>query len=296
MSRAAAKARPPEAPYLGVGVGLRPAHYAEVLRRGAQGDVGVDWFEAISENYMLAGGRPLRILEQVRSRTPLVLHGVSLNIGSVDPLDSRYLDELRTLERRFEPRWLSDHLCWTGVDGQNLHDLNPLPYTQEAIDHVSRRVCQVQDALGHRIALENVSSYLSFRADEMSEWEFLGALAAQADCGILLDVNNVFVSAQNHGFDAREYLDSIDPARVFQIHLAGHQQHGSLLIDTHDQPVRDEVWELFAYTVERLGPVSTLIEWDGQLPSYERLLEETKRARAILARTASANESRAAVA
>jgi len=228
---------------------------------------------------MVPGGRPLRILEQVRSHCPLVLHGVSLNVGSTDPLDESYLDELARLARRFEPAWVSDHLCWTGVGGHNLHDLLPLPYTEEAVAHVSSRISHVQERLGRRIAIENVSSYLSYVADGMAEWEFLVAIAERADCGILLDVNNVFVSAHNHGFDARDYLDAIPPERVFQIHLAGHSEAGPLLIDTHDHPVREEVWALYEYALERVGPVSSLIEWDDQIPDYDRLEREAMKAR-----------------
>ena len=207
-----------------------------------------------------------------------------------DPLDEQYLDALDQLVRRVEPSWISDHLCWTGVGGHNLHDLIPLPYTEEAVEHVAARVARVQQRLGRRIALENVSSYLTYAADEMSEWEFLKRIASRADCGILLDVNNVFVSAHNHGFDARDYLGEIPAERVFQLHLAGHSESGSLLIDTHDHPVRDEVWDLFEWTIERIGPVSTLIEWDDAIPPYERLLAEADRARSILERVTQAEE------
>ncbi len=277
--------RPAEAPCLGVGVGLRPRHYADVLARGREGRLGVDWFEALSENYMVGGGRLPRVLDDVRGLAPVVLHGVSMNLGSVDPLDGAYLDELDRLARRVEPLWISDHLCWTGVGGRNLHDLLPLPYTEEAVRHVGARVRRVQEHLGRRIAIENVSSYVGYAASAMTEWEFLGAVAAEADCGILLDVNNVFVSSHNHGFDAADYLDAIDPARVFQIHLAGHGSDGSLLIDTHDHPVCDAVWSLYPCALERLGPVSTLIEWDGNLPGFERLCEEAARARTLLRST-----------
>jgi hypothetical protein len=264
-------------------VGLRPKHYAEAIVRGREGRLGVDWFEALTENYMVAGGRLPRVLDEVRGLAPVVLHGVSMNLGSVDPLDHAYLDALDALARRVEPPWLSDHLCWTGVDGRNLHDLLPLPYTEEAVEHLSARIRSVQDRLGRRIAVENVSSYVEHASSTLPEWEFLGAVAERADCGILLDVNNVFVSAHNHGFDARAYLDAVDPARVFQIHLAGHGADGPLLIDSHDHPVRDEVWALYAHALRRLGPVSTLIEWDANLPDFERLCEEAARARAILA-------------
>jgi uncharacterized protein (UPF0276 family) len=263
-------------------VGLRPKHYAEVLARGRAGRLAVDWFEALTENYMVAGGRLPRILDEVRGLAPVALHGVSLNLGSVDPLDAEYLDALDALVRRVQPALVSDHLCWTGVGGRNLHDLLPLPQTEEAVEHVAARIRRVQERLGRRIAVENVSSYVEHAANELSEWEFLGAVAERADCGILLDVNNVFVSAHNHGFDARTYLDAVDPARVFQIHLAGHAPDGPLLIDTHDHPVGDPVWSLYAHALRRIGPVSTLVEWDGNLPDFERLCEEAARARAIL--------------
>jgi uncharacterized protein (UPF0276 family) len=278
------KARPPEAPYLGVGIGLRPVHFPEILERGPRGELGVDWLEILSENYMIDGGRPLRILDEVKAFSPLVMHGVSMSIGSVDPLDTDYLDDLAKLADRVAPRWISDHLCWTGVDAHNLHDLMPLPYTDEAVAHVANRVRRVQDRLGRRIALENVSSYVAYTEDSMSEAEFLGAIAEAADCGILLDVNNIYVSAHNHGTDAEAYVDTIAPERVFQIHLAGHSEAGDLLIDTHDHPVRAEVWALYERAIERMGPVSTLIEWDDEIPPYETLLEEADRARAILER------------
>jgi uncharacterized protein (UPF0276 family) len=276
--------RPLEAPCLGVGVGLRPPHQQEILARGARGELRVDWFEALSENYMVAGGRPLRVLDAVRELAPVALHGVSLNLGSADPLDRDYLAALAALAQRCQGAWVSDHLCWTGVDAHQLHDLLPLPFTEEAIAHVSRRIAQVQERLGRRIAIENVSSYVAFRADAMPEWEFLAAVAREADCGILLDVNNVFVSAHNHGFDAEIYLDAIPPERVFQIHLAGHSEAGGLLIDTHDHPVREEVWRLYEHALARLGPVSTLIEWDDRIPAWDELEAEALRARAVLER------------
>jgi uncharacterized protein (UPF0276 family) len=253
-----------------------------VLERAPRGELRVDWFEALSENYMGAGGRPRRVLDEVRAHCPVVLHGVSMNLGSADPLDDAYLDALDALARRVEPAWISDHLCWTGVDGRNLHDLLPLPYTEEAVRHVGARIRRVQERLGRRIAIENVSSYASYRADAMTEWDFLTAVAEEGDCGILLDVNNVFVSAHNHGFDAETYLDAIPAERVFQLHLAGHSEQGPLLIDTHDHPVRAEVWKLFERVVARLGRVSTLIEWDDRIPSYDELEREALRAREIL--------------
>jgi uncharacterized protein (UPF0276 family) len=279
--------RPADAPFLGVGVGLRPTHYASILDSADPGSLGIDFFEAISENFMAPGGRPPRVLDAVRSRFPIVLHGVSLNVGSSDPIDASYLDALESLALRHEPAWLSDHLCWTGVGGRNHHDLLPLPSTEAIVDYVAARVIRIQDRLKRRIALENVLSYLAYCMDEMPEWSFLTEIARRADCGILLDVNNVYVSAHNHGFDATDYLDAIPPERVFQIHLAGHREQGPLLIDTHDHPVRDEVWALYERTVRRLGPVSTLIEWDDRIPSLEALAAEAARARAILSRLAS---------
>jgi hypothetical protein len=288
--RASDRRRPAEAPFLGVGVGLRTAHYAHILAPETR--LEIDWFEAISENYMVPGGRPLRILEEVRALRPLVLHGVSLSIGSTDPLDLDYLDRLAATARRFEPRWLSDHLCWTGTGGHQSHDLLPLPCTEGALAHVIERTRRVQDRLGRRIALENPSSYLAYRHDAMPEHEFLVRVAEGADCGILLDVNNVFVSAHNHRFDARAYLDSIPPERVFQIHLAGHSVEGGLLVDTHDHPVREEVWALYAHALARLGPVSTLIEWDDRIPEFAELEAHAARARAILERCAGTEASR----
>jgi hypothetical protein len=286
--------RASDAPFLGVGVGLRPKHYPRILEASDPARLGIDFLEAISENYMVPGGRARRVLGDVRARFPLVLHGVSLNVGSADPLDASYLAELAALVRRTEPAWVSDHLCWTGVGGRNLHDLLPLPYTDAVLAHVADRVREVQDRLGRRIALENVSSYLAYRTDEMTEWEFLVRVAERADCGILLDVNNVFVSARNHGFDPERYLAAIPPERVFQIHLAGHSEAGSLLIDTHDHPVRPEVWALFETTVRRLGPVSTLIEWDDRIPELETLVAEAARAREILESVARGEESHGA--
>jgi uncharacterized protein (UPF0276 family) len=274
--------RPPEAPFLGVGVGLRTVHSAEILERAGRGELRVDWLEAISENHMVRGGRPRRSVEAVRAHRPVALHGVSLNLGSADPLDRAYLDELDALARRVEPPWLSDHLCWTGVGGRNLHDLVPLPHTEEALRHAAARVRAVQDRLGRRIALENVSSYVRFESDALSEWEFLAGVAEEADCGILLDVNNVYVNAWNHGFDARAYLDAIPAERVFEIHLAGHSVDGPLRIDTHDHPICDEVLALYGHAVRRLGPVSTLVEWDDRLPAWDALVAEAERVRAVL--------------
>jgi uncharacterized protein len=261
---------PPLFPNLGRGVGLRREHYRHVLERNPS----VGWFEVITENFMVPGGNPRRVLEAVRRDYPIVLHGVSLSIASADPLNDRYLDELEALARAVEPAWISDHLCWGSARGLYAHDLLPVPHTEEALAHISDRVQTVQERLGRRILLENPSSYMQLVGAEMSEAEFLSALARRADCGILLDVNNVFVSAHNHGFDARGYLAALPADRIGQIHLAGHSQDGALLIDTHDGHVRPEVWQLYADAVERFGEVSTMIEWDAHVPAFEELEAE----------------------
>ena len=266
-----------ERPFLGFGLGLRPEHYRAVLEERPD----LDWFEIISENYMVEGGRPLHFLDRIRAHYPMAMHGVSLSIGSCDPLDRGYLAALGRLADRVEPAWISDHLCWTGVDGRNLHDLLPLPCTEEAIAHVSRRVMQVQDVLRRQILLENVSSYVTCNDSRIPEWEFLSAIAEGADCHILLDVNNVYVSARNHAFDPLAYLDGVPAGRVRQIHLAGHSHRGSLLVDTHDHPVPDPVWALYAEAIARLGPVSTMIERDDDIPPLDTLLAELARARAL---------------
>jgi hypothetical protein len=264
-------------PFLGFGVGLRRPHYAHIIETRPR----IDWFEVISENFMVAGGRPLQVLEAVRSNYPIALHGVSLSIGSTDPLNRAYLRELRDLARRFEPAWISDHLCWTGVGGHNLHDLLPLPYTDEVVRHVAARIRDVQDFLGRRILIENVSSYLQFASSTLSEWDFLAAVADEADCAILLDINNIFVTAFNHGLDANAYVDAIPAGRVAQFHLAGHSDHTTHLLDTHDHPVRDQVWPLYERAVRRFGAVSALIEWDDQIPEFEVLRATAERARTI---------------
>lgn len=264
-------------PDLGHGVGLRREHFERVL----EGVSDVDWFEVVSENFMVRGGRPLHVLDRVRRDHPVVLHGVSLSIGSTDPLGKDYLDALARLIERVEPAWVSDHLCWTGVGGHNAHDLLPLPYTEEALAHVSHRVMQVQERLGRRIALENVSTYLEFEGSTLPEWEFLAEVAARADCGILLDVNNVFVSASNHGFDPHEYLEAIPAERVWQVHLAGHSDRGSHLLDTHGGPVCDAVWDLYRFATQRIGAVASLVEWDENVPDWDTLVGENERARAV---------------
>ena len=264
-------------PWLGYGLGLRPEHYQDVL----EGKPAVDWFEVISENYLVDGGKPLHFLDRIRAHYPMVMHGVSLSIGGSDPLDFDYLAALKQLAARIEPEWISDHLCWTGIGGRNLHDLLPLPYTEEAIAQVVERVARVQDYLGRQILLENVSSYVTYTDSQITEWEFLSAIAERADCNILLDVNNVYVSASNHHYDPLAYLDGVPPARVHQIHLAGHSYNGSLIIDTHDHPVPDPVWALYSQAIARLGPVSTMIERDADIPPFAKLLAELERARAL---------------
>jgi len=264
-------------PYLGHGVGLRTQHFPRVW----DGTARVDWFEVISENFMLHGGRPLAVLEKARTLAPLVLHGVSLSLGSTDPLNEAYLSDLRALAERFQPAWISDHLCWGSVGGHYAHDLLPLPYTDEALAHVVERVRQVQDRLGRQVLIENVSSYLTYTHSVMSEWEFLAQVARRADCGILLDVNNVYVSATNHGFDAHEYLNGLPVERICQIHLAGHSTYETYLLDTHDGPVITPVWELYRFAVRRFGRVSTLIEWDDKIPEFHELCAEAERARTI---------------
>ena len=268
-----------DVPALGHGIGLRTEHYADVLATPPP----VDWFEVISDNFMVPGGNPRRVLRAVRERWPIVLHGVSLSLGATDPLDARYLDELAALAREVEPAIVSDHLCWGSHGGAYAHDLLPLPFTEEALAHVVERVLRVQDRLKRRILVENVSSYVAFTQSTMAEHEFLAALAERADCGLLLDVNNVFVSAHNHGFDARAFIDAIPRGRVGQFHLAGHSQLGELLLDTHDHPVRDEVWALYRHAVARFGAVPTLIEWDDKLPALARVVEESRRAKAVAA-------------
>jgi len=269
-------------PRLGTGIGLRPPHYADV----AEGKARVDWLEVITENFMVEGGNPRRVLRAVRERYPVVLHGVSMSLGSVDPLDERYLDGLAALAREIEPAWISDHLCWSSFGGHSGHDLWPLPYTEEALHHVAGRVARVQERLGRRILVENVSSYLTFRGSTMTEWEFLAALAETADCGLLLDVNNVFVSARNHGFDPIAFLDGVPRARVGQFHLAGHSDKGTHLLDTHDHPVCDDVWALYREAVRRFGAQATLLERDDAIPSLDELVEEARRAADVAAEAA----------
>jgi uncharacterized protein len=269
-------------PNLGVGVGLRTVHYAHILERMPR----VDWFEIISENYMQTEGRPPHVLDQIAERYPVVMHGVSLSIGSTDPLDRDYLRELRALRDRVGARWVSDHLCWTGVAGKNAHDLLPIPYTEESLRHIAARVRQVQDFLGAPIALENPSSYVEFTSSTMREDEFLAALAREADCAILLDVNNVYVSAYNHGFDARAYLANIPYERVVQVHVGGHTRHDTHIIDTHVGPVVDDVWALVTEAYRRGCSAPVLLEWDADIPSFEIVHAEALRANCAIAKAA----------
>jgi uncharacterized protein (UPF0276 family) len=257
------------------GLGLRTDHYEDIVAHPGK----VSWFEAISENYMVPGGSPLYWLDRIRRDYPMALHGVSMSIGSTDPLDMAYLGELKALIGRVQPMWISDHLCFTGLRGTNMHDLLPLPYTEEALDHVAERVGRVQDFLGRRLVLENVSSYVTYAASELTEWEFIAELAARADCEILLDVNNVYVSAFNHEFDSRAFLRGLPRARVRQFHLAGHLNKGTHIIDTHDHPIVPDVWDLYAEAVRLFPGVPTMIERDAEIPPYLDLVAELDIAR-----------------
>ncbi len=272
-------------PHLGFGLGLRREHYNDLI----DGHPAVDWLEILTENYMVPGGKPLYYLDKIRDHYPLVMHGVSLSIGSVDPLNMDYLRELKTLAQRVQPKWISDHLCWTGTQGINLHDLLPLPYTQEALQHLIARVSQVQDFLGQRILLENVSSYLSYQHSTISEWEFMRELATKADCLILLDINNIHVSAHNHNFDPLTYLDAMPAERIQQIHLAGHLNKGDYSIDTHDHEIVDAVWSLYADAIAKFGQISTMIERDDDIPQLDTLLAELQTARNISAQALANN-------
>lgn len=265
-------------PFLGFGLGLRTEHYQDILDTKPE---QVDWLEIISENYMVDGGKPLYYLDAIRAHYPMVMHGVSMSLGSTDPLNYDYLKNLKNLIDRVEPMWFSDHLCWTGVDHKNMHDLLPLPYTEEAVNHLADRISEVQDFMGRQMLIENLSSYITYCDDAMTEWEFLSAIAEKADCFLLLDVNNIYVSSFNHNFDPVEYLNGIPAERVWQHHLAGHSNEGNLIIDTHDHDIIDPVWALYEETAKRLGPVSTMIERDGNIPELSSVLEELEHARRI---------------
>ncbi|MEW5967755.1 MAG: DUF692 domain-containing protein [Pseudomonadota bacterium] len=276
MTRATASIRKPSP---GFGLGLRPVHYPDFLDAPQR----VDWLEIISDNYLVPGGKPLAMLDAVLERYPVAMHGVSLSIGSTDGLDRQYLADLKQLARCAQPLWISDHLCWTGVAGRNAHDLLPLPYSEEALRLVVRHVGEVQDTLGQRILLENVSSYLEYRSSDMSEWAFLRRVAEEADCLLLLDVNNIYVSSINHGYDAQEFLRHLPRERVQQIHLAGHSDHGDYIVDTHDHPVAEPVWALYREACLLFGEVAAMIERDDHIPDLAELVMELDRARAIAA-------------
>ncbi|HEX3135691.1 MAG TPA: DUF692 domain-containing protein [Planctomycetota bacterium] len=265
-------------PDLGIGVGLRTQHYREIL----DGAPRVGFFEIISDNYMESAGRPLEFLDRIAERHPIVMHGVSLSIGSTAPLDRTYVRNLKKLRDRVHARWVSDHLCWTGLAGRNTHDLLPLPYTAESLRHVCERIRRVQDVLDAPLIIENPSTYVSFAESTMSEWEFIAAMCDRTGCGLLLDVNNIFVSARNHGFTPDEYLAAMPWDRVVQFHVAGHSDEGTHIVDTHDGPVIDPVWEILAKAWPRAGGASVLLEWDAKIPSFAEVENEAFRAHTVL--------------
>ncbi len=264
-------------PSLGFGLGLRKEHYTSILESSPE----VDWFEILTENYLVPGGRPLYFLDKISERYPVVMHGVSMSLGSHDPLDMKYLSQVKELAERTQAKWISDHMCFTGVDGVNAHDLLPLPYTEEAIKHISNKIKQAQDYLGRQILVENASTYITYKQSAMTEWEFTMAVAEESDSLVLLDVNNIYVSSVNHGFDPIEYLDGISPDRVQQHHLAGHSQYDGYIIDTHDNDVVQDVWDLYAEAVKRFGDVSVMIERDDNIPELPEVLAELQMARDI---------------
>ena len=266
----------------GVGIGLRIPHYRHILEQKPV----VDWFEIISENYMIDGGRPLSILDRILEQYRVVQHGVSMYFGSAEPLNREHLKRLKTLVRRTKTPWLSDHLCWGSVDGRYTHDLLPMPYTFEAADITAQNIRQVQDYVEVPIAVENVSSYAEYHVSEMTEWEFLNEVVEKADCGILLDVNNIYVSSQNHDFDPFTYVNSVPARRVAQIHIAGHSKYEKYILDTHDHPVIDPVWALYARAIERCGPTATLLEWDDNIPTFEEVHREALKANRFLKKAA----------
>jgi uncharacterized protein len=264
-------------PILGFGLGLRTEHYDTILKENPK----VDWFEILSENYLVPGGKPIYFLEQICERYPVVMHGVSMSIGSSDPLDWDYLKQIKNLAEKTKAHWLSDHLCWTGIEGKNLHDLLPLPYTEEAVKHVVKRLKEVQDFLERRILIENVSSYVNYEQSTMSEWEFISAIAEEADSLILLDINNIYVSSVNHEFDPLEYISNVPAERIYQFHLAGHLNMGNYIIDTHDHDIVKPVWKLYEETLKRVGFVSTMIERDDHIPPLNEVIQELEEAKKI---------------
>ena len=264
-------------PIQSIGIGLRSQHYQDILKNRPT----VPWFEALTDNYLGDGGQPLAYLEQIRAEYPITLHGVGMSLGSFEPLNFDYLKKVKNLNDRMQPAWLSDHLCWSASGGHYSHDLLPLPYTEEAIKHMSTRIAQAQDFLGQQLVIENVSSYVSFAASEVTEWEFLIAVVDQADCMLLLDINNIYVSARNHNFNPETYLSAIPAKRVREIHLAGYEDQGTHLLDTHGEPVHQHVWTLYEKALGQLGPIPTLIEWDTNIPTFQQLLEEARKAEQI---------------
>jgi len=262
----------------GVGIGLRIPHYRHILEKKPV----VNWFEIISENYMVEGGNPLAALDQILEQYRVVQHGVSMYFGSAEPLNREHLRRLKQLARRTKTPWLSDHLCWGSVDGTYSHDLLPIPYTWEAVEVTAAKIRQVQDYVEVPVVVENVSSYAEFHDSVMTEWEFLNEVVERADCGILLDVNNIYVSSMNHDFDPVEYLDSVPAERVAQIHIAGHSRYEKYLLDTHDHPVIDPVWQLYDRAIRRIGPTATLLEWDDKIPSFEEVHAEALKANRYL--------------
>ncbi len=268
-------------PYLGHGLGLRSQYYAEILQQRPP----VDWFEIISENYLVPGGKALYYLDAIAEHYPLVMHGVSLSIGGPHALDRDYLRQIKQLAERVQPAWISDHLCWTRGSAHQLHDLLPLPYNEESLSYLVDRINQVQDILERPLVLENLSSYVQLSSSTFTEWDFLAALSEQSGCQLLLDVNNVYVSARNHGFDPWCFISSLPKAAIRQLHLAGHSDYGDYVVDTHDQPVADPVWALYCRTLEHLGPTSTLLERDEHFPPLAELLSELEQARMLAQQT-----------
>ncbi len=268
-------------PSLGFGLGLRKEHYNAILDTKP----AVDWFEILTENYLVPGGKPLYFLDQICERYPVVMHGVSMSLGSYDPLDMDYLKQVKELAKRTNAKWISDHMCFTGVDGINAHDLLPLPYTDEAIQHVSQKIAQAQDYLGMQILVENASTYITYKQSAMTEWDFTTAVAEESNSLVLLDINNIFVSAYNHGFDPLDYLDGIPADRVQQHHLAGHSQYDGYIIDTHDHDIVQGVWGLYAEAIKRYGQVSVMIERDDNIPELPAMMSELQMARDIFAET-----------
>jgi len=264
-------------PFLGYGLGLRSTYYQQILEQSPD----VDWFEVVSENFMVQGGKALYYLDAIAERYPLVMHGVSLSIGGPHALDPDYLNQLKQLAERVRPAWISDHLCWSRGNAHQLHDLLPLRYTEESLDYIAARVMQVQDILQRPLVLENVSSYVRVASDDFTEWEFLAALSRESGCELLLDVNNVYVSSRNHGFDPWAFIRSLPIDKVRQLHLAGHSDYGDYVIDTHDHPVSDPVWALYQRTLEHFGPVATLLERDDHFPPFDELLDELQKAREL---------------